>query len=148
MFSLLKIKNDIEVRRKMLRFINEQNRAAVTCYEDQRDESRSTWSLSVLLVPLEEGEPNVSKANPAIARDISTTGIAIITPYLVEMKEAIVVLPGDEQLFAQIEFLRNRPMGLGFSVIGTRIVGFVSPKQFPILEEVDNAMKQICSNLS
>ena len=98
----------------------------------------------MLFVPLKAGELDVATAQPAIARDLSTKGIGIITSSSITAEKAIVVLPGvDDELFAQIELLHTERLGIGFSLLNTKIVKLVTPNEFPILAELTAAMKQL-----
>jgi len=146
MFSFRSRNSDIEVRRRILRFINEQRRFAATCYDDQREESRSNLNIGALLVPIVKGEPDFEAVQPSIVSDMSTSGVGIIAPAAITAKEALVVLPGtEEMLYVQITIVHNRRIGNGFSTLGTRITNLVTPNKYPVLAELGALMQEtIC----
>lgn len=141
MFSFPSRKNDTAMRRQILRFINEQARASVTCFEDSRDESRSNLNCSVLFVPLESGKPDLASAQLGITKDLSSTGMGIMFDKSLSAHEAIVVLCGnDDALFVQVELRHCESIGLGFFVAGAQFVKLVTTNDFPILNELKDTL--------
>ena len=141
MFSFQSRKNDIEMRSQILRYINEQARGAVTCYEENRDESRSNMNCGVLFVPLESGEPDLVTAQLGITKDLSTNGMGIVFDKSISAKDAIVVLSGnDDALFVQVELRHCESIGLGFFVVGARLVKLVTAVDFPILNKLRDTL--------
>jgi hypothetical protein len=141
MFPFSSRKNDTEMRRQILRYINEQTRDAVICYEDHRDESRSNLNCGVLFVPLKSGEPDLATAQLGITKDLSSSGLAIMFDKPITATKAIVVLCGhNDALYVQVELRHCESIGLGFFVAGAQIVKLVTPQDFPVLGEIRDTL--------
>jgi hypothetical protein len=109
-------------------------------YQD-RKASRTVYSQVVWLVPCQGKTPDYAQATPAVSKDISIEGLALLHTAPVNTKGAVVGLPGENgPTFLWCDVEHSTALGYGFFQIG------LAPERVlnPTLTEF-NAWKARCA---
>ncbi len=92
-------------------------------YNNRRDSDRHPFARRVSLVPLDIRELKLLVPELAIARDVSRSGISLVSPRTFDRDALVVTLPKSAQkLRLMAEVVRVQPARLGLYVIGAKFV--------------------------
>jgi hypothetical protein len=79
MVPLFSKRRDLEIQSFMVKLINNNCASLESFNEGPRDERRVRLTVVILLVPVKDGKPNVERMIPAVTKEFSTRGVAVVT---------------------------------------------------------------------
>jgi len=104
---------------------------------NRRDESRVPLSIAILVVPVEDGRPQVEDHFPTVTREFSTTGVSIILDRPRPLDKVILVFRLESELVhLQGQARHLSPMGAGFHYLGIELHETVHPGDLPELNRL------------
>jgi hypothetical protein len=96
-------------------------------YQDRKAQ-RSNFSEVVWLIPMEGKQASFSKAVPAVSKDLSIQGLAIIHTAPMSESPLVVGIPGEHGTsFFQCNVEHSSALGYGFYQIGLFPVKLLTP---------------------
>jgi hypothetical protein len=117
MFSFSSRKPKLQLQPFMLRLINRCGASRAMICEDNRLETRTNINLGVLMIPMCGECPEVDAAFTVVTRDISSTGLAVMTDRPLSAEEVLIRLPGDAGMRLVRATVRNcQHLGCGWIV--------------------------------
>ena len=132
MFFLQARARQREAQRVLVRFLNETNLEAAKVTEDRRSESRTDVSVGIWVFPLRGKTPAVDDAFPAVTKDASTSGLALIVNESISADDVLLHLPTDsEPQLLRAKVCGCRPIGAGFHLLATEIVELLTAREYP-----------------
>lgn len=105
--------------------------------DNRRKETRVPFCAVVLVVPLENGTPQLGRHFPAVTRDLCTRGVSIVLDQPRGLRELLIGFRWENDM----KFLRGNakhlnPMGAGFFRLGIELSEVVSADEYPELESL------------
>jgi hypothetical protein len=138
MFCFSSRKPKLELQPFMLRLINRCGAGRATVCEDRRLETRTKINLGVLLIPMCGECPEVDAAFTVVTKDISSTGLAVMTDRPLSAEEVLIRLPGDAGMRLVRATVRNcQQLGCGWIVYNFSVVELLDEKKFPDILRFD-----------
>jgi hypothetical protein len=127
-----------EAQSLLFQFLNGKVIVEVKSPYEDRSETRSRFCLAVSVIPLHDGDPDIDAAFTAVTKDISTTGVGIVTNQLISTEEVLIFLGAE----ASVRPLRAKvcschPLGFGWFVFGTEVTALAYSDEYPILAHFD-----------
>jgi hypothetical protein len=101
---------------------------------ERRLEGRTDFSIGIVVVPLHDDSPDISKAFSAITKDISTTGIGVIANHSILTPEVVICLSGKSERRLLRALVRYRKeLGLGWVRFGMEVTDVLDKNEYPQL---------------
>ena len=105
--------------------------------EGPRLDRRVNLSMVVLVVPVENKRPMTGQAFPAVTKEFSATGLAIVLDEPKGLDEAILGFRWEgEMTFVRATAKHLNPMGGGFHQLGFQITEIVPAGDYPELKSL------------
>ena len=98
-------------------------------------DGRTDLSIGVLVVPLSDECPDLSKAFTALTKDVSPTGIGVITNRSIPTAEALLRLSGNsETRLLRTTVRRRKNIGQGWVRFDMEVTGLLDKSEYPQLK--------------
>jgi len=103
--------------------------------ESRHTERRADLSMGVLVVPLNDESPDIGRAFTALTKDVSTTGIGVVSNRAISSSEALLRLSGDAETRLLRTTIRNRKeLGQGWVRFDMEVTGVLDKSEYPQLK--------------
>lgn len=124
----------IGVQTFLLKLVNNHCPELGPMFDNRRDETRVPVCVATLVVPFEEGKPNVSKHFPTVTKEFSTTGVSIVLDQPQGLDEVVLAFRWEgEMVFMKGTAKHLNPMGAGFYHLGIQLSTVVRVDEYPDL---------------
>lgn len=121
----------------ILKMVNNNCPEMGALIEGPRLENRVNLTVVALVIPVEGKKPLTTKAFPAVTKEFSTSGLAVVLDQPRAMDEAIVGFRWDgEMTFVRAATKHLNPMGGGFYQLGLQMTEIVYPGDYPELKSL------------
>ena len=129
-----------------MRFLNSRNIEAAKISEERRRESRTDLCVGLWVFPLSANEPNIDAAVPAVTKDLSSTGVALVVNQAITNKEVLLYLAveGDPRLL-RAKVRDCRPIGAGYNLVAVEVLELLAMHEYPQLGDFDVAAEPVVS---
>jgi hypothetical protein len=135
--SLFRKNRDLGVQSFILKLVNNNCGDLKAMAEGPRTNSRVDLMLVVMIVPVEDGQPQVGRAFAAVTKEFSNTGVAVVFKEPHALDKAILGFRFQEEMtFLRAEAKHLNPMGGGFYQLGFRLIDVVQADECPELKAV------------
>jgi hypothetical protein len=132
--SLFFRRKDTRVQSLVLKLLNAQCLKRTAVRSGPRHNSRVNLTLTVLVIPFENGRPQVHQAFMAVTKDFCNTGLSVVLDHTRGPDQAILGLRIDgEVTFIRAETKHLDSIGGGFFQLGCQLTEVVSPSKYPEL---------------
>ena len=102
--------------------------------QERRLEGRTDSIIGIVVVPIHDDFPDISKAFSAITRDVSTTGISVIANRSILTPEVVICLSGKSEARLLRGLVRYRKeLGLGWVRFGMEVTDVLDKSEYPQL---------------
>jgi hypothetical protein len=137
MISLFSKNKDFKIRGLILKLLNNNSPALRTKINEARIDTRVNLAVVVAVIPLKDGQVQLSDAFTTVTKDFSSAGLALVLDKPLGADQAILAFRvSGEMAFIRAEAKHLNPMGADFFQLGFRLVEVVSPADYPGLEDV------------
>jgi len=133
--SLFSRKKEMEVQSLMLKLLNNNCSELKSLIDGPRLEARVNLTIVVLVVPCENGQPQIDRAFPVVTKEFSTNGVSLVLQEPLGLDEVIIGFRWEwtmKFLYGKTKHLN--PLGAGFYQLGVRLTKAVRPEDYPGLE--------------
>jgi hypothetical protein len=128
----------LEVQQFLARLANQGAMARVRRLEEHRDESRTALNIGVWVVPMQDNVPQIEGTFVALASDLSSKGLAIVTNHDLSSSEVLVCFAGNtDETFLRAKVCNNKELGLGWLRVGLEACELLETGQHPRLRELE-----------
>ena len=137
MVPLFSKRRDLEIQSFMAKLINNNCAALESLNEGPRDERRVRLTVVILLVPVKHGKPNVQRLLPAVTKEFSTRGVAVVTNQPKELDQVVLGLRWEgcmKWIAAKAKYVH--PMGAGFYQVGFLMNRLIPTGDHPELDKI------------
>lgn len=123
-----------EAQRLLVRLLNQN--CGELLHEGPRDERRVNLTLIVLIVPLDGKQPCIDRAFTATTKDISSTGLSLVTKHEYAGDRLLLGIRNDDGRthFLKAEVRHWDPLAGGFFQLGAQVTGVAAVCDYPGLE--------------
>ena len=127
-------KQERDAQRVLLRLMNQHSSTQGVFPDGPRDETRMNLTLVVLVIPTVGKEPIVDEAYTATTKDVSSSGMSIVSTVPYEGSELAIGFASDGELqFLRGEIRHREALSGGFHLMGVHMAGVLSPSDYPKL---------------
>jgi hypothetical protein len=138
MLSIFSKNKDFKVRGLVLKLLNNNCPALRTKINEARIDNRVNLAVVVTVIPLKDGQPQLSDAFTTVTKDFSSAGLALVLDHPVGLDQVILGFRvSAEMAFVRAEAKHVNPMGAEYYQLGFRLMEVVSPAEYPGLESVN-----------
>ena len=118
--------------RQVLGQLADQEKAASS--QERRLEQRTDTSVGIVVVPIHNDSPDISRAFSAITKNVSTTGIGVIANCSVLPPEVVICVPDKPKtrLFRGL-VLHRKELGPGWVRLGVEVTDVLDRNKYPRL---------------
>jgi hypothetical protein len=110
-------------------------------FDDHHPRQRTELSVGVLVVPLNDECPDIDKAFTALTRDVSPTGIGVVSNRSLPTAEALLRLSGNSETRLLRTTVRNRKeIGQGWVRFDMEVTGVLDKNEYPQLKQFVGAI--------
>jgi hypothetical protein len=103
--------------------------------DGRHSDGRADLSLGVLVVPLADECPDIAKAFTAMTKDVSSTGIGVVSNRAIPTSEALLRLSGNSETRLLRTTIRNRKdLGEGWIRFDMEVTGVLDRSEYPQLK--------------
>lgn len=135
--SLFSKNKDFKVRGLVLKLINMNCPALRTQIKDTRIDNRVNLAVVVIVIPIKDGQVQISDAFTTVTKDFSSTGLAIVMDGPLGLDQVILGFRmSGEMAFVRAEAKHLNPIGGEYFQLGFRMLEVVSAGDYPGLESV------------
>jgi hypothetical protein len=121
----------------LLKLVNNHCPDLGALFDNRRDETRAPVCVVTLVVPFEDGKPNVAKHFPTVTKEFSTTGVSIVLDQPQGLEEVILAFRWENEMtFVKGTAKHLNPMGAGFYHLGIQLSTIVRADEYPDLENL------------
>lgn len=121
---------------QVLAALSHHGSAKVGRVDGRHSEGRSDLSMGVLIVPLNDESPDIAKAFTAMTKDVSTTGIGVVSNRAIPTSEALLRLSGTSETRLLRTTVRNRKdLGEGWVRFDMEVTGVLDKSEYPQLKQ-------------
>jgi hypothetical protein len=104
-------------------------------FDGRHSDGRADLSLGVLIVPLDDECPDIAKAFTAMTKDVSSTGIGVVSNRAIPTAEALLRLSGNSETRLLRTTIRNRKdLGEGWVRFDMEVTGVLDRSEYPQLK--------------
>jgi hypothetical protein len=136
MLFLKSRKRKADAQKFLAQMANQWTLGRVRVLEERRSEQRATLNVGVWIVPMNESAPEIMQAFVALTRDISSSGLSIITNRSIPTPEFLVGFSSEpEAKFLRTSVLDSKDLGLGWLQLCIEVIGMVDKEDYPQLTE-------------
>ena len=127
----------VGVQTFLLKLVNNHCPDLIPLFDNRRDESRVPVCVVTLVVPLENGKPQLADHFPTVTKEFSTTGVSIVLDQPRGLGEVILAFRWENDVtFLKGNAKHLNPMGAGFYHLGIQLNTVVRPDEYPELEKL------------
>jgi hypothetical protein len=127
--------NRSEAQQLLAALGNRNTRGRVDRVEHGHMEQRAELNVGILVVPLSDESPDIAKAFTAMTKDVSSTGIGVVSNRSLPTAEALLRLSGSSETRLLRTTVRNRKdIGLGWIRFDMEVTGVVDKSEYPQLK--------------
>ena len=109
--------------------------------DGRHSDGRSDLSLGVLVVPLTDECPDISRAFTAMTKDVGATDIGVVANRAIQTSEALLRLSGDSETRLLRTTIRNRKeLGQGWVRFDMEVTGVLDKSEYPQLKHFVGAI--------
>ncbi len=102
---------------------------------EPQEEERALLSIGILVVPLNDESPEMDQAFTALSRDVSRTGIGLVTNRSLPTSQALLRLSGNSETRLLRTTVRNRKdLGQGWVRFDMEVTGVLDKSEYPQLK--------------
>ena len=137
MVPLFSKRRDIEIQSFMTKLINNNCASLESFNEGPRDERRVRLTVVALLVPVKDDKPIVQRMFPALTKEFSTRGVAIVTNEPRGFDQVVLGIRWEQcmkWIAAKAKYVH--PMGAGFYQIGFQMNRMIPTGDHPELDGI------------
>ena len=103
--------------------------------DGRHSDGRTDLSIGVLVVPLSDECPDIAKAFTAMTKDVSPTGIGVVSNRSIPSSEALLRLSGNSETRLLRTTIRNRHnLGQGWVRFDMEVTGLLDKSEYPQLK--------------
>jgi hypothetical protein len=126
---------DFQVKRFILKLVNNSCLGMQTSLDDRRHDSRVSLTTVVMVIPIEDGQLRLTEAFSAVTKEFCATGVAIVIDQPQTLDEVVLGFRFEgEMTFIRAEARHLNPMGGGFYQLGFQLLEVVSTGDYPGME--------------
>jgi len=115
---------------------NQSEGGKVRRFERRHCEGRTNLSIGILVFPLNDESPDIARAFTAVTKDVSTTGIGLVTNRTIPTAEALLRLSGASETRLLRTTVRNRKeLGQGWVRFDMELTGVADKNEYPQLSQ-------------
>ena len=137
MVPLFSKRRDIEIQSFMTKLINNNCASLESFNEGPRNERRVRLTVVALLVPVKDDKPLVQRMFPALTKEFSTRGVAVVTNEPRGFDQVVLGLRWEQcmkWIAAKAKYVH--PMGAGFYQIGFQMNRMIPTGDHPELDGI------------
>ena len=136
MFFLKSRSKKCEAQKFLVQMANQWTMDRISKLDERRTERRANLNVGVWVVPMDEKVPKVLQAFVALTRDLSSSGLSIITKQSIVTREFLVGFTDEpEARFLRTRVLDRKDLGLGWLQLCMEVTGMVDKEEYPELTE-------------
>ena len=137
MFSFRKRARQVDVHKLIRRLIDSSSPNLPPVQGNSRWEDRSNRTLPVLLIPIDDQQPQTDEAATAITKNLSGQGLALVLHQPFWAEGVLIGFWHDgEPEFVRGEIRQNAPLGGGFWQLGIELMERVTRAEMPGIESL------------
>ena len=137
MFSFRRRSRQVDVHKLIRRLIDSSSPNLPPVKGNSRWEDRSNRTLPVLLIPMDDQRPQTAEAAPAITKNLSSQGLALVLHQPFWAEGVLIGFWHDgEPEFVRGEIRQNAPLGGGFWQLGIELTERVTSAELPEIEDL------------
>jgi hypothetical protein len=111
-------------------------RGRVERVDERHSPKRASLSVGVLVVPLNDESPDISEAFTALTKDVTSTGIGVVSNRSIPTSEALLRLSGDSETRLLRTTVRNRKdLGQGWVRFDMEVTSVLDKSEYPQLKQ-------------
>jgi hypothetical protein len=127
----------VGVQTILLKLVNNHCPELGPAFENRRDETRAPVCVVTLVVPLDDGKPQLADHFPTVTKELSTTGVSIVLEQPRGLDELILAFRWEREMtFLKGTARHLSPMGAGFFQLGVELTKVVSAAEYPELDDL------------
>jgi hypothetical protein len=135
--SLFSERKDRSVQSLVLKLVNNTCPELTMWLEGPRSNSRINLVVVAMVIPIENGQPQVDKAFTAVTKEFSNTGVGVIFGHRPGLDQVIIGFMFEGKMaFIRAEAKHTDPMGGGFYQLGFQLTEVISVADFPELQKL------------
>ncbi len=132
--SLFSKPKDRAVQSFTLKLVNNNCLGRTTTLEGARADSRVNLVVVVMVIPMVDGKPQVTKTFMAVTKEFSSTGVAIVLDAARQVDEAVLGFRFEgDMTFIRAKAKHMDPLGGGFRQLGFHLQEVLSAGDYPEL---------------
>jgi hypothetical protein len=122
--------------RQLLASLTNQNAGGkIGRFDTRHSDGRTELNVGVLVVPLNDECPDIGKAFTALTKDVSTTGIGLISDRSIPTAEALLRLSGTSETRLLRTMVRTRKnLGQGWVRFDMEVTEVLDKSEYPQLK--------------
>lgn len=134
---LFRPRNEVAIQTFILQLVNNNCSELQRLIEGPRLEHRVNMTVPVVVVPLQDGRPQMDRVFAAVTREIATAGLSLVISEPLAPDEVILGFRWRGEIyFLKAKAVHLNPMGAGFYQLGFRLLEMVHPSDVPELARV------------
>ena len=138
-----------EAQNFLVRFLNSRNIVGTKIFEERRGETRTDLCVGIWVFPLSGKTPSVELAIPAVTKDLSSTGVALVANQEIINEEALLYLSAEsESRLLRAKVNGCRAIGAGFHLVAMEVVELLEAHAYPELAAVESLSATVGSDAS
>jgi hypothetical protein len=128
-------KKKTDVQQFLTRLANQRILQKLQSPDERRSETRTDLCIGVWVIPLADGQPDATKAFPAVTRDFTCRGIGLIARQpLAGLDEVLLAIPEEmEKKLLRVSVYDRVPLGTGWYLLCTEGVRLLDKDEYPSL---------------
>ena len=137
MVRLFRPRKDVAVQTFILKLVNNNCSELQRLVEGPRLEHRVNMTVPVVVIPLENDQPQMERVFAAVTREIATAGLSLVLSEPRAPDEVILAFRWEgDMYFIKAKAVHLNPMGAGFYQLGFRLLEMVHPSDVPELKKI------------
>jgi hypothetical protein len=125
-----------EAQRLLATLASQGGRGRLGRVDERHAPTRANLSIGVLVVPLNDESPDISEAFTALTKDVTSTGIGVVSNRSIPTSEALLRLSGDAETRLLRTTVRNRKeLGQGWVRFDMEVTGVLDKSEYPQLKQ-------------
>jgi hypothetical protein len=135
MFLFKPRKRELDSQQFLSRLANRRSLEKLQAVTERRGEARTDLCIGIWVIPLADGQPDITNAFPAITKDFTSRGIGFIVhepPAAAE--EVLLAVPDEtEERLLRVNVHSRRTLGAGWYLLGAEVIELLDKDQYPSL---------------
>ena len=135
MFLFKTRKRELDSQQFLARLANRRSLEKLRVVEDRRGESRTDLCIGIWVIPLADGQLDITKAFPAVTKDFTCRGIGFIArqPLAAADEVLLAVAEDTEKWLLRVNVHSCRDLGAGWYLSGAEASELLDKNDYPSL---------------